>query len=219
MEDYDLPALLRMVVECNASDLFLTTGAPPQVKVDGVVQALPLAPLQVGQVHKLAYSAMDAQAIADFERTLECNLAYAPQGIGRFRVNVYQQRRETGMVARLVRSDIPSFEQLGLPPIVQLALKPRGLVLVIGAAGSGKTTTLAAMVDYRAQHQSGHILTVEDPIEYLFRHGLSTVDQREVGVDTHSFQCAAQRHAPEPRHDHDWRDSRPGDHAARHCLC
>jgi twitching motility protein PilU len=201
MEKYDLNALLRMVVECNASDLFLTTGAPPQVKVDGKVQALPLAPLQVGQAHQLAYSAMGPQAIADFERTLECNMAYSPQGIGRFRINVYQQRRETGMVARLVRSQIPDFETLGLPSSVrEMALLTRGLVLIIGAAGSGKTTTLASMVDYRAIHQNGHILTVEDPIEYLFRHGASTVDQREVGVDTHSFSNAlrnAMRQAPD----------------------
>lgn len=201
MESYDLHALLRMVVERNASDLFLTTGAPPQVKVDGKVQALPLPSLQVGQAQALAYSAMGPQAIADFERSLEYNMAYAPQGIGRFRLNVYRQRRETGMVARLVHSQIPDFEALGLPPVVRdLALLPRGLVLVIGAAGSGKTTTLAAMVDYRASHQSGHILTVEDPIEYLFRHGLSTVDQREVGVDTLSFSSAlrnAMRQAPD----------------------
>lgn len=201
MENFDLNALLRMAVECKASDLFLTTGAPPQVKVDGKVQALNLPPLQAGQVRKLAYSAMRTQAISDFERTLECNIAYAPQGIGRFRVNVYQQRRETGMVARLVPSQIPSLDALGLPPIVrELALLPRGLVLIIGAAGSGKTTTLASMVDYRASHQSGHILTVEDPIEYLFHHGASTVDQREVGVDTHSFSNAlrnAMRQAPD----------------------
>ena len=168
MESYDLNALLRRMVECNASDLFLTTGAPPQVKVDGKVQPLPMPPLQVGQVQSLAYSAMEPQAIADFERTLECNMAYSPHGIGRFRINVYQQRRETSMVARLVRSQIPDFEELGLPSAVrELALLPRGLVLIIGAAGSGKTTTLASMVDYRAIHQSGHILTVEDPIEYL----------------------------------------------------
>lgn len=201
MEDYDLPALLRMVVDCNASDLFLTTGAPPQVKVDGKVQALPLPALRVGQAHKLAYSAMTPQAIAAYERDLECNMAYAPDGIGRFRINVYQQRRETGLVARLVRSDIPSFEKLGLPTTVrEMALQQRGLILIIGAAGSGKTTTLASMVDYRAMHNSGHILTVEDPIEYLFRHGLSTVDQREVGVDTHSFASAlrnAMRQSPD----------------------
>ncbi len=201
MDNYDLHDLLRRMVECNASDLYLTTGAPPQVKVDGTVQALPLPPLQVGQAHKLAYSAMSPQAIADFEQTLECNLAYSPSNIGRFRINVYQQRRETGMVARLVRSEIPNFDALGLPPVVrELALLPRGLILVIGAAGCGKTTTLASMVDYRAIHQSGHILTVEDPIEYLFRHGASTVDQREVGVDTHSFSNAlrnAMRQAPD----------------------
>ncbi len=201
MDNYDLHDLLRRMVECNASDLYLTTGAPPQVKVDGTVQALPLPPLQVGQAHKLAYSAMTPQAIADFEQTLECNLAYSPSGIGRFRINVYQQRRETGMVARLVRSEIPDFDALGLPPVLRdLALQPRGLILVIGAAGCGKTTTLASMVNYRAIHHSGHILTVEDPIEYLFRHGASTVDQREVGVDTHSFSNAlrnAMRQAPD----------------------
>ncbi|MFZ2309568.1 MAG: PilT/PilU family type 4a pilus ATPase [Rhodoferax sp.] len=201
MDNYDLHDLLRRMVECNASDLYLTTGAPPQVKVDGTVQALPLPPLQVGQAHKLAYSAMTPQAIADFEQTLECNLAYSPSGIGRFRINVYQQRRETGMVARLVRSEIPDFDALGLPPVLrELALQPRGLILVIGAAGCGKTTTLASMVNYRAIHHSGHILTVEDPIEYLFRHGASTVDQREVGVDTHSFSNAlrnAMRQAPD----------------------
>ncbi len=201
MNEYDLPALLRMVVDCDASDLYLTTGAPPHVKVDGVVQSLPLPALKVGQTHKLAYSAMTPQAIADYERNLECNMSYAPDGIGRFRINVYQQRHETGMVARLVRSEIPNFEELGLPAIVQeLALRPRGLVLVIGAAGSGKTTTLASMVDYRAMRHPGHILTVEDPIEYLFRHGASTVDQREVGVDTHSFASAlrnAMRQSPD----------------------
>lgn len=201
MENYDLPALLRMVVDCNASDLFLTTGAPPQVKVGGEVQALPLPALQVGQAHKLAFSAMTPQAIADYERDLECNMSYALDGVGRFRINVYQQRRETGMVARLVRNQIPTFETLGLPPVVrELALQPRGLILVIGAAGSGKTTTLASMVDYRAMHRNGHILTVEDPIEYLFRHGKSTVDQREVGVDTHTFGDAlrnAMRQAPD----------------------
>jgi twitching motility protein PilU len=201
MENYDLHTLLRTVMECGASDLFLTTGAPPHVKVDGKMQALPLPPLQVGQAQKLAFSAMSPKAIVEFERTLECNMAYAPEGVGRFRINVYQQRRETGMVARLVHSQIPNFEALGLPPIIgELALLPRGLVLVIGAAGSGKTTTLASMVDFRSQHQSGHILTVEDPIEYLFRHGPSTVDQREVGVDTHSFSNAlrnAMRQAPD----------------------
>jgi twitching motility protein PilU len=201
MEKDALNTLLRMVVERGASDLFLTTGAPPQIKVNGTVQALPLPRMQPGQVQELAYSAMDASTIAAFERTLECNISHAPAGIGRFRVNVYRQRREVGLVARLVHSRIPDFSQLGLPDIVgELALLPRGLVLIIGAAGSGKTTTLASMVDYRARRQSGHILSVEDPIEYLFNHAASTVDQREVGVDTLSFSDAlrnAMRQAPD----------------------
>lgn len=201
MENNALQALLRAMVASDASDLYLTTGAPPQIKVDGKVRPLPLPALQPGQAHTLAYSVMSQQAISDFERTLECNLAYAPPGIGRFRVNIYQQRGETALVARLVRAQIPGFETLGLPPVLrELALLPRGLVLIIGAAGSGKTTTLASMVDYRATSQSGHILTIEDPIEYLFTHGQSTVDQREVGVDTHSFSNAlrnAMRQAPD----------------------
>jgi twitching motility protein PilU len=201
MDNYDLHDLLRRMVECNASDLYLTTGASPQVKIDGTVQALPIATLVPGQVQKLAYSAMSPVVVAEFERTLEANFSFAPDGIGRFRVNVYQQRHETGMVVRQVQSVIPAFETLGLPAVTrELAMLPRGLVLIIGSAGSGKTTTLASMVDYRSQHQGGHILTVEDPIEYLFRHGPSTVDQREVGIDTHSFSNAlrnAMRQAPD----------------------
>lgn len=201
MPSPDLHSLLRTVVERDGSDLYLTTGAPPQIRIEGTVYNLPLPALQVGEVRALAYAAMGPQVTADFERTLECNMAYAPAGIGRFRVNIYQQRREIGLVARSIKGRVPGFEQLGLPPAVRdLALLPRGLVLVIGAAGSGKTTTLASLVDYRAKHQSGHILTIEDPIEYLFTHGLSTVDQREVGIDTHSFGDAlrnAMRQAPD----------------------
>jgi len=201
MDNNDLHALLRTMVECGASDLYLTTGAAPKVKIDGKVQTLPLPSLQSGQVRKLAYSALTPQAIADFERTMECNMSYAPDGIGRFRVNIYQQRGETALVARQVNAQIPGFENLGLPPTVRdLAMLPRGLILIVGAAGSGKTTTMASMVDYRAKHHAGHILTVEDPIEYLFKHGESTVDQREVGVDTLSFSSAlrnAMRQSPD----------------------
>ena len=201
MENNDLHALLRKMVELDASDLYLTTGASPQVKVQGSVRPLPIAPLQPGQAGALAHSAMTTGQIADFERTLECNLAYTAPDIGRFRINVYRQRGETGMVARLIHSRIPGFEQLGLPAVTRdLAMLPRGLVLVVGAAGSGKSTTLAAMVDHRAHHNRGHILTVEDPIEFLFTHDQSTVDQREVGIDTHSFAAAlrnALRQAPD----------------------
>lgn len=201
MENADLPALLRKMVELDASDLFLTVGAPPHIKAHGKTFPLPLAPLQRGQAGLLAYAMMTAAQITEFESTLESNLAWTAPDIGRFRINVYRQRGETGMVVRRILSRIPDFEQLGLPPgIGDLALLPRGLILVAGAAGSGKSTTLAAMVDYRARHSPGHILTVEDPIEFLFTHALCTVDQREVGIDTHSFAAAlrnAMRQSPD----------------------
>ncbi len=201
MQNTDLNSLLRAVVGRDASDLYLTTGSPPQIRVEGVVENLPLPPLKVGEVRAMAYDAMGPQTTAEFEKTLECNLAYAPPDIGRFRVNIYQQRREIGLVARTIKGWVPDFERLGLPETVRdLSLLPRGLVLVIGAAGAGKTTTIASMVDYRAKHLTGHILTIEDPIEYLFAHGKSTVDQREVGIDTRSFGDAlrnAMRQSPD----------------------
>jgi twitching motility protein PilU len=201
MDKNTLHALLRKMVETDASDLFLTVGAPPHIKVQGESWPLSVPPLQSGQAQALAYSIMSAQQIADFERQLEANLSYTAPDIGRFRVSVYRQRGETAMVARLIHATIPDFETLGLPPVVQdLALLRRGLLLVVGAAGSGKSTTLAAMIDYRAHNSQGHILTVEDPIEYLFNHDRCTVDQREVGIDTHSFADAlrnAMRQAPD----------------------
>jgi twitching motility protein PilU len=201
MDKNTLHALLRKMVETDASDLFLTVGAPPHIKVQGESWPLSVPPLQSGQAQALAYSIMSAQQIADFERQLEANLSYTAPDIGRFRVSVYRQRGETAMVARLIHATIPDFESLGLPPVVQdLALLRRGLLLVVGAAGSGKSTTLAAMIDYRAHNSQGHILTIEDPIEYLFNHDRCTVDQREVGIDTHSFADAlrnAMRQAPD----------------------
>ncbi len=191
MERNDLHILLRKMVELGASDLYLTAGTPPRFKVEGRAGPLPIAPLQPGQAGALAYSTMNAAQIASFERTMECNLAYNLPGLGRFRINVYRQRCETSMVVRHIRSRIPGFEELTLPPVVRdLTLLPRGLVLVVGAAGSGKSTTLASMVDYRARHSQGHILTVEDPIEFMFTHDQCSVDQREVGIDTQSFSDA-----------------------------
>lgn len=201
MDKNTLHALLRKMVETDASDLFLTVGAPPHIKVQGDSWPLSVPPLQSGQAQALAYSIMSAQQIADFERQLEANLSYTAPDIGRFRVSVYRQRGETAMVARLIHATIPDFETLGLPPVVQeLALLRRGLLLVVGAAGSGKSTTLASMIDHRARNSQGHILTIEDPIEYLFTHDRCTVDQREVGIDTHSFADAlrnAMRQAPD----------------------
>jgi twitching motility protein PilU len=201
METSDLHALLRKMVELDASDLFLTAGAPPHIKVQGSAWPLHVPALLPGHAGALAHLTMSAAQVAEFERTLECNLAYTAPEIGRFRISVYRQRGEVAMVARLIKARIPGFDELGLPPVTRdLALLPRGLVLVVGAAGSGKSTTLAAMVNHRAQHSRGHILTVEDPIEFLFEHGQCTVDQREVGIDTLSFAAAlrnAMRQAPD----------------------
>ena len=201
MDKDTLHSLFQRMVDADASDLFLTTGAPPHFKIQGETGPLAMPALQPGQAGALAASIMTATQAADFERQLEANLSYNAPGIGRFRISVYRQRGETAMVARLIHERIPDFDALGLPAAVrELALLRRGLLLVVGAAGSGKSTTLASMIDYRARQSGGHILTVEDPIEYLFTHDRSTVDQREIGTDTHSFADAlrnAMRQAPD----------------------
>src|SRR6201991_4118847 len=152
-------------------------------------------------VKKIAYSLMDEGQVPQFERDLELNLAIAVKDAGRFRINVFKQRGEVGMVIRAIKSDIPTVEQLRLPVLFkEIIMEPRGLVLVVGATGSGKSTTLAAMIDHRNSNTSGHILTVEDPIEYLHRHKRSIVNQREGGLDTHSYHEAlknAMREAPD----------------------
>ena len=201
MDNAQLHRLLAQMAPHQASDLFLSPGAPPHMKVHGRSLPLPQPILQPGEAGALAYSVMSAKQIAEFENTMECNLAHTAPGIGRFRVNVYRQRSDIAVVVRRINHQIPDFDALGLPPVVQeLAMAPRGLVLVVGAAGSGKSTTLAAMLNHRAQHSQGHILTVEDPIEYLFSHQRCTVDQREIGIDTLSFSHAlrnAMRQAPD----------------------
>ena len=197
----DLGSYLLATVQAGASDLFLTAGAPPSIKVGGVIRSLDAPPMSPANVKRLAYSIMRESQIRDFESTLECDLAMTIEGLGRFRFNVYVQRGDVGLVARYITSKIPTIEELGLPAVVaELALLKRGLVLVTGAAGSGKSTTLAAMLDHRNAVMSGHILTVEDPIEYVHQHRKSLVDQREVGLDTHSFEDAlrhAMREAPD----------------------
>ncbi len=192
---------LKAVVEAGGSDLFLTAGAPPASKVAGVVGHLALPPLKAGQVRTLAELFMPEAQLRDFDVRMECDLAIRIEELGRFRVNIYQQRGEMAMVLRHIPSHIPSFEELKLPPILQqLALLKRGLVLIVGAAGAGKTTTLASMLGYRNTQRPGHILTVEDPIEFLHAHKQSIVSQREVGIDTLSFDDAlrhAMREAPD----------------------
>lgn len=199
--DIELTQFLRLMAERRASDLFFTVGAPPNLKVDGVVAPLGHAPLGKEDVHRLAYSVMSEKQQSEFEATMEMNLAIALADTGRFRVNLYRQRGNIAMALRYITSEIPSIAALNLPPVLhELVMVPRGLVLVVGSTGSGKSTTLAAMIDYRNTHRTGHILTVEEPIEYLHHHKRSMVDQREVGLDTLSYANAlknAMREAPD----------------------
>ncbi|TFZ05050.1 PilT/PilU family type 4a pilus ATPase [Ramlibacter rhizophilus] len=182
------------MVRVDASDLFMTVGAHPTVKIQGRMHAVGSATLASGAVKRLAYSAMSDNQRRDFERDLECDLALTVNGLGRFRFNVYVQRGEVSMVVRHVKSQIPSVGELRLPAIVErLAMLRQGLVLVVGSAGSGKSTTLAAMLEHRNRTAAGHILTVEDPIEFIHEHGKCIVDQREVGLDTRSFSEALRR--------------------------
>jgi twitching motility protein PilU len=199
--DADLGHYLHLMVTHGASDLFLSAGSAPALKVQGVVKRLPEGALTPTRTQMLAYSVMRETQIRGFEATLECDLAIALPDLGRFRVNVYRQRGDVAVVVRHINAKIPSLEGLKLPPVLRkLAMLKRGLVLVVGAAGSGKSTTLAAMLDHRNHNASGHILTVEDPMEFEHSHGTCIVDQREVGLDTQSFDEAlrhAMREAPD----------------------
>ena len=197
----DIGYFLKLMVEKNASDMFLTTGAPVYIKIEGRLHALGNTGLPPGMVKKIAYSLMDEGQVPIFERELELNIAYALPETGRFRINVFKQRGEVAMVIRAIRSVIPSIEELQLPQVLkEIIMAPRGLVLIVGSTGSGKSTTLASMIDHRNSNVAGHILTIEDPIEYLHRHKRSIVNQREVGLDTHAFHNAlknAMREAPD----------------------
>ncbi|HET9834976.1 MAG TPA: PilT/PilU family type 4a pilus ATPase [Rhodanobacteraceae bacterium] len=197
----DIGYFLKLMMDKGASDMFLSTGAPVHIKVEGKLYPLGNTGLPGGMAKKIAYSLMDEGQVPQFERDLELNMAIAVKDVGRFRVNVFKQRGEVGLVIRSIKSEIPSIEQLLLPQIYkQIIMEPRGLVLVVGSTGSGKSTTLASMIDHRNTNSSGHILTIEDPIEYLHRHKKSIVNQREVGMDTHGFHNAlknAMREAPD----------------------
>ncbi|BCB28765.1 twitching motility protein PilT [Sulfurimicrobium lacus] len=197
----DTRSLLQLMVDKGASDLLLTAETPPHIKIDGVTSPVDMPALKAGESKALAYAFMTKRQSKEFEETKESNFAVSVDGIGRFRLNVYYQRGEVSVAIRQIKSTIPSFDELGLPQQArELSLLRRGLVLMVGAAGTGKSTTMAAMVDYRAKHMDGHILTIEDPIEYCFAHGRSVVEQREVGLDTLSFGDAlrnAMREAPD----------------------
>ncbi len=194
-------SFLNLMVEKAGSDLFFSVGAPVNLKIEGITHPLKMPALRPGQVKQLAYSVMNEHQISEFEAKMEMNLSISAENLGRFRVNVFVQRGETGMVIRYIKNKIPPLAALGLPPVLEkLVMRKRGLVLVTGATGSGKSTTLASMLNYRNENATGHILTIEDPLEFLHAHKLSVVDQREVGIDTHSYEEAlknALREAPD----------------------
>ena len=193
--------LLKLMLARGGSDLFLTADLPPAIKVDGKVTKVSAQPLTGTHTMALARSIMNDRQVAEFERTKECNFAIAPPNLGRFRVNAFLQQSKVGMVLRTIPSVIPTIDSLKLPPILKdIVNNKRGLCIMVGATGSGKTTTLAAMVDHRNETTFGHIITVEDPIEFVHTHKNCVMTQREVGIDTDSWGAALKntlRQAPD----------------------
>jgi len=197
----DIHSMLKILASQDGSDLYLSTGAPPCAKFNGVLKALSQEPLKPGEVAAIADAVMDVAQREEFERELEMNLAISLAGVGRFRINIFKQRNEVSIVARNIKLDIPKFEDLKLPEVLLgTVMEKRGLVLFVGGTGSGKSTSLAALIDYRNRNAGGHIITIEDPVEYVHRHKKSIINQREVGVDTRSFHAALKntlRQAPD----------------------
>ena len=193
--------LLKLMVSRKGSDLFITAEFPPAIKVDGKVTRLMDQPLVAAHTLSLARSIMSDKQVAEFERTKECNFAISPAGIGRFRVNAFIQQGRVGMVLRTIPANIPTIDGMGLPQVLkEVAMTKRGLCIFVGATGSGKSTSLAAMVDWRNEHSQGHIVTVEDPIEFVHPHKNCIITQREVGLDTDSWEAALKnslRQAPD----------------------
>ena len=201
MSQLQIEPYLKLMAQKAASDLFFLTGAPASIKVDGALQPISRKALAPGQAESIARELMSEHQAEIFDRETAVNFGLSREGLGRFRVNVYRQRGEVAMVIRFIRVAIPTIEQLGLPEVLkQFVTYNDGLILIVGATGTGKSTTLASMIDHRNTNQSGHILTVEDPIEFLFSHKRSIVGQREVGIDTPSYDHALQegmREAPD----------------------
>jgi twitching motility protein PilU len=193
--------LLRALVAKKGSDLFITTGFPPAMKIDGKMTPVSQQGLSPQHTSMLARSIMNDKQAAEFESKKECNFAINPAGIGRFRVNTFVQQGYVGMVLRVITTTIPNFEDLKLPPVLRdVAMTKRGLVIFVGGTGSGKSTSLAAMIGYRNENSHGHIITIEDPVEYVHPHKNCIVTQREVGVDTDSWEAALKntlRQAPD----------------------
>ncbi|MBP9940332.1 MAG: PilT/PilU family type 4a pilus ATPase [Comamonas sp.] len=193
--------LLKLMVARKGSDLFITADFPPAIKVDGKVTRLMDQPLVAAHTMSLARSIMSDKQVAEFERTKECNFAISPAGIGRFRANAFIQQGRVGLVLRTIPATIPSIDSMGLPQVLkEVAMTQRGLCIFVGATGSGKSTSLAAMVDWRNEHSQGHIITIEDPIEFVHPHKNCIITQREVGLDTESWEAALKntlRQAPD----------------------
>ncbi|MAZ70007.1 PilT/PilU family type 4a pilus ATPase [Porticoccus sp.] len=197
----DFDVLLKLMVEKGASDLFITAAVAPSIKINGTIVPVGKTPLSPEQAHQVVESIMDEKQRLEFREKKELNFAIGRQGVGRFRVSAFFQRNEAGMVLRRIETIIPTVEELLLPPILNdLVMTKRGIIIFVGATGTGKSTSLAAMVGHRNRNSRGHIITVEDPIEFVHRHESCIVTQREVGIDTESFEVALRntlRQAPD----------------------
>ena len=201
MTQVNIQDFFRTMVEMEASDLYLTVAKPPMYRVQGKIEARGDHGFSPDEVREIAHAIMNEKQQREFTQSLEMNMAMSLPGVSRFRVNILQQRGSVGLVIRRIKADVMSVAEMGLPSILSdIVMTKRGLVLVVGATGSGKSTSLAAMIDHRNSHEAGHIITIEDPIEFVHRHKQSIVTQREVGFDTHSFQSALKntlRQAPD----------------------
>ncbi len=187
----EFDSLLKLMVHKNGSDLFITAGVPPSMKINGKIMPVSKGSLTPEQARQIVYSIMNKDQTEEFNDSHECNFALSRPGIGRFRVNVFQQRNQAGMVLRKIETTIPTFDDLKLPSTLkELAMTKRGIILFVGGTGTGKSTSLASMVDFRNTNSHGHIITIEDPIEYVHQHKGCIVTQREVGIDTRTFDDA-----------------------------
>ncbi len=201
MSDFDFTSFLKLMVHKKASDLFITAGVPPSLKLQGRIVPVTQSPLSVQQARDMVLNVMTPGQREEFEKTHECQFAISAQGVGRFRVSCFYQRNCVGMVLRRIESKIPTIEELNLPPVIQqLAMTKRGIIIFVGGTGTGKSTSLASMIGYRNQNSSGHIITIEDPIEYVHKHEGCIITQREIGIDTDNWENALKnslRQAPD----------------------
>ncbi|MEN5061801.1 PilT/PilU family type 4a pilus ATPase [Luteimonas sp. TWI1416] len=201
MSSLDFTSFLKLMAHQRASDLFITAGLPPSMKVHGKISPITQTPLTPQQARDMVLNVMTPPQREEFERTHECNFAIGVSGVGRFRISCFYQRNQVGMVLRRIETHIPTIEELNLPAVVKtLAMTKRGIVIMVGGTGAGKSTSLAAMIGYRNQNSTGHIITIEDPIEFVHRHAGCIITQREVGIDTDSWEAALKntlRQAPD----------------------